>query len=229
LTSFILTCSRHPKIVNLFFWIACIVPALHLSFRYYTNSMGPNPYEFLMNTSGHCAIIFFIISYAIVPIRRWATSFCRLAKFRYGKRLSDWNFLIYNRRMLGLNAFYYTLIHVFVYLYFELDFDIELLIYELRRYFILVGWAALIILILLAVTSPKWMQKRLKQKWKKIHRLVDILVILLPLHVYMQSSIPDTYFWTYLFLCAALLVHRVIVLSIPYFLNARDNGEEVHR
>lgn len=191
--------------------------------------MGANPYEFLMNASGHCAVVFFIISYAIVPIRRWSTWLCRKLKCSYGKRLSDWNFLIYNRRMLGLNAFYYALIHLLVYLYFEIDFDMELLVYELKRYFIVVAWLAFIILSLLAATSPSWVQKKLKKKWKKIHRLVDTLVLLLPLHIYLQSSIPDSYFWAYLALCAGLFSHRIIVLTVPYFFNSRDNGEHVHR
>lgn len=206
-----------------------LIPLTFLLYCYQYDRMSANPYEFLMNVSGHCAVVFFIISYAVVPLRRWFSALCKLTQKAYGKRLSDWNFLIFNRRMLGLNSFYYASIHLAVYLYFELDFDWQLLFDELTRYFISVAWVAMIILTVLAITSLKWMQKKLKKKWYTIHRSVDVLAILLPLHIYLQATLPDKYFWLYLVFCLLLISHRIAVAIVPNLFNPLDNGEQVNR
>ena len=113
-------CNTHRTIINKILWLLAILSVIYLSLDF---NSSDNPFEYLMNYTGHGAMIAFVLTLSITPLRSWLSWFAKRMSYSYGKRLSDWNFLIYNRRMLGLICYYYACLHGFIYCYFELDFD----------------------------------------------------------------------------------------------------------
>jgi sulfoxide reductase heme-binding subunit YedZ len=227
--SFAAYLNAHCALVNRCCWLLCISPAIYLLHKYHSQDMGINPFEYLLNFTGHTAMLIFIVTYAIVPLRRWILAYCSWRKLPYGKRLSDWNFLLANRRMLGLNVFYYASLHLLLYIDLELDYDGLSLIEDLPRVFIAIAWLSWGILLLLALTSPKMMQKKLKRNWQKLHLCIHPLALLLWLHLYFEASTIDIYLLIYGGILITLIFHRIVVSSYPAFVNKRDTGQKVHR
>ena len=110
---------------------------------------------------------FLLITLAVTPLRQ----------------LSGWNWLIRFRRMLGLFAFFYALLHFTTYLVLDQYFDLQAIVEDvIKRPYITVGFLAFILLIPLAATSTKAMMKRLGRHWQRLHRLLYGISILGILH-----------------------------------------------
>jgi sulfoxide reductase heme-binding subunit YedZ len=89
------------------------------------------------------------------------------------------------RRMLGLYAFFYAFVHFFTYLLFDKSFIwSEIAADIVKRPFITVGVLAFVLMIPLAVTSTRKMQRRLGRRWKRLHQLVYVVAIAAVLHFY---------------------------------------------
>ena len=87
--------------------------------------------------------------------------------------------------MLGLWCLAYALLHGLAYALLLADWS-EVFAEIARRPFLLVGFLALLVLIALGVTSPKSMVRRLGRKWKKLHRLIYLVLLLVLVHVWWQ-------------------------------------------
>lgn len=217
--------NKHRKTINKILWLFSACPALYLLVRYVQNELTQNPFEYLIQFTGHWAIVFFLLSFAITPVRRWLRYLASNNKWSYGKRLTDWNFLIYHRRLLGLCSFYYACIHFFIYLNFELDFDWNELYFEItERVFITLGLVSWLLLLVLALTSPDFMQKRLKKNWRTIHKLVYLAAPILLGHIILEAKMLHWHHWNYLILLLILLFHRIAVEVVPSLRNKADNG-----
>ena len=132
-----------------------------------TNDLGVNPAETVQLQTGRWALKFLLISLAVTPVRR----------------LTGWNVAIQFRRMLGLFAFFYGVLHFASYWVFDLTFAIDTMVADvLKRPFIAFGFAALLLLLPLAVTSTKGWIRRLGKRWTQLHRLVYLAAILAVLH-----------------------------------------------
>lgn len=144
-----------------------IVPFACLLWGIFTDNLGVNPVETLTEETGIWALRFLLVTLAITPLRR----------------LSGWSWLTQLRRMLGLYAFFYAVLHFLVYLVFDQGFSLAY-IYEdiLERPFITVGFTALCILLILAVTSTNGWRRRLRANWNRLHRLIYIAGVLVLLH-----------------------------------------------
>jgi sulfoxide reductase heme-binding subunit YedZ len=131
-------------------------------------NLGANPVETIIHHMGQWALRFLLITLSITPLRR----------------LSGWNQLLRFRRMLGLFAFFYALLHFLTYLVFDQYFDLTAIADDvIKRPFITVGFLALLLLIPLAVTSTNTMIRRLgARRWQRLHRLVYAIGILVVLH-----------------------------------------------
>jgi sulfoxide reductase heme-binding subunit YedZ len=91
------------------------------------------------------------------------------------------------RRMLGLFAFFYAVLHFTVYLTLDLEFNFRELFKDIaKRPYITIGFAALVLLIPLAVTSTNKMMRRLGRRWQKLHRLIYVIAVLGVWHFYWQ-------------------------------------------
>ncbi len=204
------------------------IPGMLLLQRYLTDDLGINPLETLLHTTGRWALTFLILSLTITPLRRGVASLSRHLHARYGKRLSDWNWIIRLRRMLGLYSFFYGFLHGLVYLFFDLALDWSWAIQDLReKPFILAGLAALLLLSLLAATSTDGMIRRLGKSWRRIHRLVYAIAVLALLHFWWLSKVGVYEPLPYSIIIVALLGYRFLAHHGLVIRQARDDGMEV--
>jgi methionine sulfoxide reductase heme-binding subunit len=140
-------------------FIGCLVPALQLGWQIYQGDLGVNPVETLEHTTGEDALALLLTSLCITPARR----------------IFGWNKLQLVRRMVGVWAFAYALVHFSIYLVFDQSGSLSGIVVDVvKRKFILVGMLAFLILLALAVTSTNGMIRRLGRNWVRLHRLVYV-------------------------------------------------------
>lgn len=183
------------KFNKILLFINALIPLGLLLSDWYFNRLGANPVEFFLRTTGILTLVFLFITLLITPLRK----------------ISGWNQLIKFRRMLGLYAFFYGVIHLITYSIFDKSLDFADIIGDIwNRPFIAVGMLALFLMIPLAVTSTNAMIKRLGGKnWQKLHWLIYPTAILGVIHFYwIQKS---DYFYPILFglFLAWLLGYRI--------------------
>lgn len=129
--------------------------------------LGANPAEYLTHQTGAWSLRFILLTLAVTPLRK----------------LSGKVVLIKFRRMLGLYAFFYVSLHLLVYVFIDLGRDWGHLTEDiLERPFMTIGFLAWLLLIPLAVTSNRYMMRRLGKRWKKLHRLVYVIGTLACIH-----------------------------------------------
>jgi sulfoxide reductase heme-binding subunit YedZ len=175
------------------------LPAACLAYWFYTEDLGANPLAMLMQTSGRTSLVLLTITLLVTPLRRWLSNLSKLTHRRYGKRLADWNWLIKLRRQLGLWCFFYALAHAGVYLNFDIAFDLQQGLRDVReKPYIMAGLAGLLILVPLAITSTQSMIRRLGRNWRRLHSLTYLVAVLGLLHFWwmmkpgLWSPWPDT-------------------------------------
>ena len=153
--------------IRILLHLLCAVPAAYLLYNTFWGSLGINPIETLTHETGIWAIRILLISLAITPIRI----------------LFNLPQIITYRRLLGLWAFVYALIHFAIYLTFDLRFSFALVIDDiLRRPYLTAGFTALVLMIPLTITSTRGWQRRLRNNWGKLHKVVYIVGIATVLH-----------------------------------------------
>ena len=143
-------------------FLAALVPAGALVYGFYTNDLTANPGDYITDQTGTWILGSLFASLSITPLRR----------------LTGWNELIKLRRMLGLFAFFYAVLHmltwvVFVH-YFEVSFMIEDVV---KRPFITVGMTVFVILFALTLTSNRFAMRKLGRRWQSLHRLAYVAAI----------------------------------------------------
>jgi methionine sulfoxide reductase heme-binding subunit len=138
-----------------------------------TGGLGANPIEFITRSTGLWTLVFLCITLAVTPVRR----------------LTGVNALLRFRRMIGLFAFFYVVLHFTTYLWFDKWFDVFAILKDIaKRPFIMVGFAAFVLLIPLAVTSPKAMVRKLGRRWQTLHKLIYPIAVLGILHFWWMKS-----------------------------------------
>lgn len=156
-----------------------------------------DPLEFLTRGTGDWTLYFLCITLAVTPLRR----------------LSGWNWVIKLRRMLGLYAFFYALLHFVTFFWFDHFFDIAAMLRDvLKRPFITVGFIAFVLLIPLAATSTNAMVRRLGGKrWQWLHRLIYVIAPLGILHFWWMKAGKNDFQQPIIFgtIVALLLAMRV--------------------
>ena len=147
----------HPAAkVTLF--IACLLPFAWLVYRASTNQLGANPAEALIRATGDWTLRFLCIVLVVTPLRVM-TNTPGLARFR---------------RMLGLFVYFYVVVHLLSYSWFDMGFDVPDIAKDIaKRPFILVGFSAFVLLTPLAATSFNRAIKSMGVKrWQMLHKLV---------------------------------------------------------
>ncbi len=178
-------------------FLACLMPLAYLAaaaFGLAGLGLGANPVEKLLHELGRWGLKFLLITLSVTPLRRW----------------TGWNWLIGYRRMLGLFAFFYVVLHFVVYAVLDQGFDIGAIGEDiLKRPYITLGMAGLLMLIPLAVTSTRGMMRRLGKRWQKLHRLVYVIAIAGVWHFYWQVKLDTLAPTIYALVLALLLGVRV--------------------
>ena len=154
-------------------FVSALLPLLINVWLAAQDRLGANPIETLTRSSGDWALYFLALTLAITPLRR----------------LSGQYWLQALRRMLGLFAFFYACLHFTTFIWFDHFFDLGEIGRDVwKRPFITVGFAALLLLIPLAVTSTNAMQRRLGRRWSQLHRLVYGVALLALLHFWWMRA-----------------------------------------
>jgi sulfoxide reductase heme-binding subunit YedZ len=172
------------------------LPALYLAAVYLTVGLGPRPTIEATHFIGRWTIWFLLITLAITPARR----------------LFDWPKLIQVRRIVGLTALYYILIHLALYVV-DSGFNLAFVASEIAlRVYLTIGIVAIAGLVALGVTSTDGMVKRMGAlAWNRLHRIVYVVGFLGFLHFYMQAKadVTEPVFYSGLFFW--LMGYRVMV------------------
>lgn len=203
---------------------ASLYPALRLLYQYHNDQLGINGLETLLHTTGFTALILYTLTLAITPARRVFSYSMILLHHGYGKRLGDWNWMVRLRRMLGVFSFLYALLHFILFFYFELDFEISELWLEVEeRPFILAGMLALALLLPLFLTSTDYAMRLLRKGWRKLHRLMYPIGILIAAH-YLWLTKPGVYeAYPYAAIILLLLCFRLLAYMRLIF-DREDDG-----
>ena len=184
-----------PSLLKAGVFAACLVPLGILGWNGLTHNLGANPIDEVTDQTGIWTLRLLLITLAVTPARR----------------LTGWNRVIQLRRMLGLFAFFYAVVHFLTYLWLDQFFALGDIIADVKdRPFITVGFTSFVLLIPLAVTSTTAMIKRLGGKWwQRLHRLVYVIGIGGVVH-YLWLVKADTQLpLIYGSLLAILLAYRV--------------------
>jgi sulfoxide reductase heme-binding subunit YedZ len=146
-----------PSRVKPFVFVACLIPALLLVGDAFTGGLGVNPIEDITHRTGDWALRLLLLTLAVTPLRR----------------LAGWHGLIRFRRMLGLFAFFYAVLHFSTYLIFDHFFDLLSILDDVaERRYVTAGFVGFVLMIPLAVTSTQGWIRRLGKRWASLHRLV---------------------------------------------------------
>ncbi|MDR8367570.1 protein-methionine-sulfoxide reductase heme-binding subunit MsrQ [Pseudomonas sp. JL3] len=183
------------------FIAAAIWPLLWL-YQAWADVLGPDPGKVLVDRLGLGTLVLLLITLSMTPLQK----------------LTGWPGWIAVRRQLGLWCFAYVVLHLSGYTAFILGFDWSQLGIELRkRPYIIVGGLGFLCLLALAVTSNRYSQRRLGSRWKKLHRLVYVVLGLGLLHM-LWIVRADLREWAiYASIGALLLVLRLppVIRRIP--------------
>ncbi len=186
----------HPAAKPLLFAV-CLLPLAWLVYAALGNQLGANPAEALIRATGDWTLRFVCIALAVTPLRVMTAA----------PALARW------RRMLGLFAYFYAVVHLLSYSWFDMGFELQEIAKDIaKRPFILVGFSAFVLLTPLAATSFNAAIKALGgRRWQQLHRLVYLIAGLGILHFFwMRAGKNDfTEVGVYAAIVAALLGWRV--------------------
>ena len=143
------------------------IPFILILYRIFFNKLGPEPVKEITNFTGEWTLIFICLTLSMSPL----------------KKITNLIFFINLRRMLGLFVFFYATLHLLTYVGIDYRFNFSPIIDDvLKKKYIFIGFSAWLLLIPLTITSSQKMIRRLKDKWKKIHRLIYVIAIFGSLH-----------------------------------------------
>ena len=177
-------------------WLTGLAPIAWLTVGFFRGTLGVLPVDTIILVEGRWTLVFLLATLAVTPVRR----------------LTGWNRAVQVRRLLGLFAFFHACVHFLAYAGIDRLFALGYILEDVRdRRYITAGFAALVLLIPLAVTSTRGWIRRLGRRWLKLHRLVYVSASLGVLHFYWKVR-ADT-FWP---LVAALTLAGLFAARVVY-------------
>ena len=187
----------HPAAKPIVF-LLCLLPFAWLAYGAFADTLGANPAEALIRATGDWTLRFICIVLAVTPLRV----------------LNQWNGLVRYRRMLGLFTYFYVVVHLLCYSWFDMGFDVPEIAKDIaKRPFILVGFAAFVLLTPLAATSFNRAIKALGGKrWQALHKLIYLIAGLGLLHFFWMRAGKNNFneVFVYAAIIAVLLGFRVV-------------------
>jgi len=177
-------------------FLVCLIPALLVvgDATGITGGLGANPVEEILDRFGNWALRFIMITLAVTPLRR----------------LSGWNWLTRFRRMLGLFTFFYAFMHFLTWVALDRELRLSDIIEDLtERPFITLGFAAVVLLSALAITSFTALRRRMGRSWQTLHKAVYVIGVLGVWHYWWQVKKDVTEPLVYALILTLLLAARV--------------------
>jgi ferredoxin-NADP reductase/DMSO/TMAO reductase YedYZ heme-binding membrane subunit len=147
-----------------------LIPLTRLLWGFHTNDLSANPVEFIEHSTGDWAIRLLLVTLLITPLRK----------------LTGWSQLSRFRRMLGLFAFFYALLHFSAYLWFDQEFDLKGIFEDIgKRRYVTVGFLGWVSMAALAATSTAgWVRRLGVARWNRLHKLVYLGAAAAVVHYY---------------------------------------------
>ena len=153
--------------IKAFVFIVCLIPLVRLIWLGVADNLSANPIEFIERSTGFWALFILLATLTLTPIRL----------------LTGRAWQIQIRRLLGLFMFFYVCLHIITYVWLDFAFDWLDITKDIAKHpRILVGFAAFVLSVPLALTSTNSMMKRLRERWKQLHQLVYLIAILAIVH-----------------------------------------------
>ena len=181
-------------------FVALFVPAAWILFQAATGGLAPKPVTEMIHRSGDWALRLILLSLLVTPLRK----------------IAQWPKLIAIRRMVGVAAFAYAFAHLCLYVV-DQKFDLVHVAAEIvLRFYLTIGFVALLGLGALAATSTDAMIKRLGgPRWNMLHKTVYALGVLAIFHFYLQSKadVSEPVMMTGFFLM--LMIYRQLIKRAP--------------
>jgi sulfoxide reductase heme-binding subunit YedZ len=155
-------------------FVIALLPLARLVYLGATGGLGANPVEFVIRSLGTWTLVALVVTLSVTPLR--------LA--------TGWAWAMRLRRMFGLFAFFYAVLHLMAYVWLDQWFDTAAIWKDvLKRPYITAGFAAMLLLVPLAVTSTHGWVKRLGgRNWQRLHRLVYAVAVLAVVHFWWQKA-----------------------------------------
>ena len=193
----------HPLAKPVVF-VLCLLPFTWLFYGALSDQLGANPAEYLVRATGDWTLRFLCIVLAVTPLRV-LTKTPQLARFR---------------RMLGLFVYFYVLLHLLSYSWFDMGFEVPEMAKDItKRPFILVGFSAFVLLTPLAATSFNRAIKALGAKrWQRLHRLVYLIAGLGLLHFFWMRAGKNNFNEVFVY---AAIVAVLLGWQLAYFLRKK--------
>ena len=174
--------------------VLCLLPFTGLLWAAFNDGLGANPVEKLTHETGQWTLRFLLITLSMSPLRQW-TGQASLMRFR---------------RLFGLYTFFYVSCHFCIWFIADHSLELAAMVEDIfKRPYITLGFSALVFMLPLAITSNQAMIRRLGKKWKSLHQLVYLILLLGVLHFiwlvkadYLEPTI-------YAIIAVVLLLHRV--------------------
>ncbi len=151
-----------------------LLPFVLLVYGAFANTLGANPAEALIRRTGDWTLRLLCLTLAVTPLRQ----------------ITGWHALARLRRMLGLFTFFYGCLHFLAFAWLDMGFDLDAIVKDIgKRPFILVGTAALLLMLPLAATSFNRAIKALgAPRWQALHKAVYAVALLGLLHFFWMRA-----------------------------------------
>ena len=174
--------------------LLCLVPLCLLLVAAFNDALGANPVEKLTHETGEWTLRLLLATLSLSPLRQWTSE-------------AGW---IRFRRILGLYSYFYCCCHFSIWFIADHSFNPGSMIEDIiKRPYITLGFSAFLLLLPLAVTSSQSMIRRLGKKWKSLHQLVYLVLVLGVLHFIWLVKADYLEPGIYAIIAVILLIHRV--------------------
>lgn len=174
-----------------------MLPFAWLLYGVLTNNLGANPTEYLTRATGDWTLRFLCLTLLVTPLRSVSNT-PQLARFR---------------RMLGLFVYFYAVLHLLCYAWFDMEFSLADILKDIpKRTFILVGFGAFLLLTPMAATSFNRAIKAMGAKrWQAMHKAIYAIAVLAILHFFWMRAGKNDFaeVFVYAAILATLLGWRV--------------------
>ena len=176
------------------------VPLSILGWDALHHQLGADAPSHAIHITGILALVFLSLSLLVTPIRK----------------ITGWNWLIFSRRTFGLYAFFYACLHLFLYYSLQKSYSLSATFSEIiHRWYLLVGFSAILCMAPLAATSFNVMIKKLgPTRWRALHRLAYVAAILGVIHYYEQAKADKRLPLVFMAILAAALAYRLIAFLL---------------
>lgn len=185
------------RLTKIFILLGCLVPLGRLGWKALHDGLGANPIEVITHSTGDWTLILILATLAITPLRRITKQY----------------WLIGVRRMIGLFAFFYGVLHFTTYIWLDKFFDLHEMFKDIgKRPFITVGFSAFVLLIPLALTSTVgWIRRLGGKNWQRLHRLIYLTGILGVVHYIWLVKADLRKPLEYALALSILLLYRIVM------------------